>query len=394
MASGTATSYLGAGRRLTIMMQDPQGLTEHLSPQHHLEGAAGAVCPVAASAQPSALQLGPARVAAQAAQRRPAASPQTSATQASSLLRGEASAGEELHSAAEDSDIEAGAALAPSDGDGAAAGDAGAAGASDGVHRLLGTSMGSLVVFLAVVMLTSFLGMVYIYAKGWYILLFHGREPCDQPIASWLLGCQIITPFYFARGCVRPCLYRFLCRWSPSDADRTEPCRVRVLNSAFCFFCYFLLFSGVDLVKDAKTCSTSAPTLFRWAAYLFPSGVVHFFALQVLAICSSAALLAVVSRARNDDPALAGADPSVIHKLKTVEVDETFAERQCSICLDNYAVGQLAKELHCCGNNLHEACLKEWLERRRTCPLCRADLQEITTDAERAEAAEADTLPV
>jgi len=238
----------------------------------------------------------------------------------------------------------------------------------------------SLVAFLAVMMFASVAGMVYIYLKGWYVLLRHGRETCDQPIAMWLLGCQLITPFYFARGCVRPCVYRYLCFWRPSDGENIPPCRIRLLGSAFCFCCYYLLFSGVDLVKDADTCKSSAPALFNWAAYLFPSGVVHFFGLQVIAVCSSAGLLTAVhhTHTASIEDTLGGADPEVINQLETVDV-ATSEDSQCSICLENYEGSrQSGKALPCCSNVIHETCLKEWLERRRTCPLCRTDLQVAT----------------
>merc|ERR1719440_2165620 len=130
----------------------------------------------------------------------------------------------------------------------------------------------------------------------------------------------------------------------------------------------------MGLVKQAKTCRQTAPALYTWAAYLAPTGLVHLFVLSLMVSCSFTALV-MITRASLDAPR--PADPSVIRQLETVVMELSAGdERQCSICLDGYSEGQRAKVTPCCGNMFHKACLKKWLKHRRSCPLCRVDLQD------------------
>ena len=46
------------------------------------------------------------------------------------------------------------------------------------------------------------------------------------------------------------------------------------------------------------------------------------------------------------------------------------AERTCSICLEKFAAGQLARSLPC-SHIFHAECIDPWLRQARTCPHCR-----------------------
>ncbi|ESQ47839.1 hypothetical protein EUTSA_v10022113mg, partial [Eutrema salsugineum] len=51
----------------------------------------------------------------------------------------------------------------------------------------------------------------------------------------------------------------------------------------------------------------------------------------------------------------------------------------CSICLQDWEVGEVGRELKRCGHTFHKFCIDEWLLRQETCPICRDHLSYCTT---------------
>lgn len=63
---------------------------------------------------------------------------------------------------------------------------------------------------------------------------------------------------------------------------------------------------------------------------------------------------------------------NIIEKLKTVKLNE-IEEKDCSICLEEYNYQSkiiLLPCLHC----FHSKCIKKWLSKNVTCPICRKDI--------------------
>ena len=72
------------------------------------------------------------------------------------------------------------------------------------------------------------------------------------------------------------------------------------------------------------------------------------------------------------------ASERAINNLKKIEIDENninqFNEQTCNVCLENFAKGQISRELDC-GHYFHEKCIIHWLKMRNTCPVCRHELE-------------------
>lgn len=55
---------------------------------------------------------------------------------------------------------------------------------------------------------------------------------------------------------------------------------------------------------------------------------------------------------------------------------------ECPICLNTFTNRGLFKKKilnsPCCNQNIHEACLKQWLRENNTCPLCRETLEQVS----------------
>lgn len=80
---------------------------------------------------------------------------------------------------------------------------------------------------------------------------------------------------------------------------------------------------------------------------------------------------------------------SKIHQLQDVtEEDLERVGRSCIICREDMALAEGLKKLHC-GHVFHLACLRSWLERQQTCPICRHAIlpTQGTTDAAAADPA-------
>ncbi|KAJ6828081.1 NEP1-interacting protein 1-like [Iris pallida] len=55
-------------------------------------------------------------------------------------------------------------------------------------------------------------------------------------------------------------------------------------------------------------------------------------------------------------------------------VDENGEAISCSVCLQDFKVGETARSLPHCGHMFHLSCIDGWLVRHASCPLCRRDI--------------------
>ncbi|GAA0139180.1 ubiquitin-protein ligase [Lithospermum erythrorhizon] len=74
-----------------------------------------------------------------------------------------------------------------------------------------------------------------------------------------------------------------------------------------------------------------------------------------------------------NDPNRYGTPPAMkdsVEALPDVKIEGTF---QCSVCLDDFEDGCLAKEMPC-KHKFHSGCILPWLELHSSCPVCRYQL--------------------
>lgn len=57
--------------------------------------------------------------------------------------------------------------------------------------------------------------------------------------------------------------------------------------------------------------------------------------------------------------------------IATRRVIEKKKKDMCSVCLDDYKVGEAVKRCPHCKNLIHNNCISRWLADHNTCPLCR-----------------------
>ena len=59
-----------------------------------------------------------------------------------------------------------------------------------------------------------------------------------------------------------------------------------------------------------------------------------------------------------------------------------FNEMNCSICSQEFSVGQIVRKVSSCGHFFHQACIDRWFEENSTCPICRTNLNSVESTSD------------
>ena len=63
-----------------------------------------------------------------------------------------------------------------------------------------------------------------------------------------------------------------------------------------------------------------------------------------------------------------------VKKTSVVELTSKKAKDICVICQEDFTKDNIRAKLHC-GHNFHPCCIIEWMNYKKTCPLCNTKLQ-------------------
>ena len=67
-----------------------------------------------------------------------------------------------------------------------------------------------------------------------------------------------------------------------------------------------------------------------------------------------------------------GLSPEKIKQFHRFEADESYVGDQCQVCLEEFKVGRLIKQLNCGGrHSFCSVCIDQWFPYHKTCPICR-----------------------
>ena len=67
-----------------------------------------------------------------------------------------------------------------------------------------------------------------------------------------------------------------------------------------------------------------------------------------------------------------GLPPERIQQFLQFEADESHVGDQCQVCLEEFEVGRLMKQLDCGGrHSFCSVCIDQWFANHKTCPICR-----------------------
>jgi len=241
-------------------------------------------------------------------------------------------------------------------------------------------------VFLLVILSLT---IIVFYIAGWYVLMMHYDDPCDQPLNNWLLG---MLTFNLATALigkeVRHFLYRNIWGWEQPSPHSTEevPFYMKTTLDGLHFLLVLgVCFSGLYFLHFSKTCSKTAHVLYNWS-YIWIHVMLFLIGLRaMLTLCGVAIITIMIAGGvwKTND----AADADTINKIEFIKYEEggivhvkdgaihTGQASECSICFEKYEQDEELK-FTVCKHLFHEHCLKNWLKVKRTCPLCRLDLQE------------------
>jgi hypothetical protein len=73
------------------------------------------------------------------------------------------------------------------------------------------------------------------------------------------------------------------------------------------------------------------------------------------------------------EPKESPSQPEPEAQVDTTREEDRTTDDTCALCIEDYAEGDLLRELHC-GHRYHAECVDEWLTTsKRTCPVCNSD---------------------
>lgn len=236
------------------------------------------------------------------------------------------------------------------------------------------TASVSVVVLLAMAVLALFVVGVCLYCQGWMILLNNTARPCDQPLKWWLLGMLMAPIIQFRIGSQSS-------REGESGQNRQKLKRLQALIMPVG------ILVGVVMFRHCHTCAETNPELYQYAkVYLMFQAVV--WCLTFFASCGLVSLVFWMHRngmlESGPGPHAAARDGLINeietvpfhprHFLETEAASDDVESPECPICQETFVLDEPVKETPC-KHYFHEACLGQWLQNGKTCPLCREDLE-------------------
>jgi len=63
-----------------------------------------------------------------------------------------------------------------------------------------------------------------------------------------------------------------------------------------------------------------------------------------------------------------------LSKSEKIKKCDSILNENCFICMDNYKVMELKRELPSCKHYFHKKCIDKWLKKKASCPICRDEL--------------------
>lgn len=233
-----------------------------------------------------------------------------------------------------------------------------------------------ILVVVLVVLLWSVWWMFYF--TGWSIWYNHGDEPCDQPLANWLLAMLSF----------------------PLISIWLNLVKYRVLRGFVIFLTTCELFSGAYIFSQSETCADTSPDLYTFVRQYLIFLMVWLIFWEIMTCLFIGFVVYGMMNGWFDE--INGASPETINRIETVGYDPSlFAEEgrgddsrpapECCICTEAFDASHVIKRTSC-QHFFHEECLQKWLRASTSCPLCRNDL-EASTPGGRSQSAVKDPAP-
>mmetsp|Transcript_10757 Transcript_10757/g.17825 ORF Transcript_10757/g.17825 Transcript_10757/m.17825 type:complete len:355 (-) Transcript_10757:74-1138(-) len=226
---------------------------------------------------------------------------------------------------------------------------------------------------------------------GWLISWWLIGCNHHQLLRRWLLLFQMLSlaEAWFAsllRGRLQRIREAFDTRVGPGNARSIRACYAFMslgLKVLWCIRTHKL----VAHVGHQKGCGESLPWFMQWycRVLLLQLLVVEPFVRLAMGIVAWAASHGLLSTTR-------GAKPGTLEAMQVVDYDaELFADpddpadsrpqRECCFCLEEYDADTAIMKTPC-QHMMHRDCFARWLQTSHFCPICRADVEDISRSAQ------------
>lgn len=267
-------------------------------------------------------------------------------------------------------------------------------------HWLLMFGISSFVLgMLTVVMLVW---LCFVWAKA-YVKGFHS---CDSLLTLWAFVLYSMMILNFAKSTA--CGHRLmgtLCAWEPDpDFPHRAPLRVKLFNLLLPLFMFTWNAIGIHWAR-----LSTAPQVPRLVCQEESQGVIDailafatvnialtlFMFLNIVGLAYFFRMLLRMGVVHSSKAAPEGSLEASTEKV-TAETAKLADSPQCPICLEDFSDTDESQDISRtlkCNHYFHKACLKDWLQVNRDCPLCRQDLAKPSLEATPAESHSSD-LPV
>lgn len=241
-----------------------------------------------------------------------------------------------------------------------------------------------LILFILLPAAYSFLGLL-LFIQGWGVLSSSGGRPCDQPLSMWLLLNLCRISFFLLEIPIRRVINKI------GSAQICPELPRKHLSACNSLLRLVLFFRGASWLSQSQTCFTTNPDLYQFVKLYLLFQLVSIVLLDLALPYALISLLTYGLMNGWFDTQVQGADPNTIGQIETVPYDASlFAEDgvayddrppgECCICMEVFSDCKAIKRTPC-EHHFHEACLDEWLQRSKKCPLCRIDLEEAVKQA-------------
>lgn len=57
-----------------------------------------------------------------------------------------------------------------------------------------------------------------------------------------------------------------------------------------------------------------------------------------------------------------------------IKKNDSIIKENCLICMENYKISELKRELPICKHYFHKKCIDKWIKNKASCPICRDEL--------------------
>eukprot|EP00871_Galdieria_phlegrea_P005078 jgi/Galph1/5571/GphlegSOOS_G4294.1 len=208
------------------------------------------------------------------------------------------------------------------------------------------------------------------------VLALTWNKPCDEPLKYWVLV-----------NCIVSLGYTLFKRLSSEDlVDDYSQLTSSQQKWLLCFrvvswlsLAWFIV--GMVWVFRSKSCSSTAPSLYRLALALVAINLVFLGISIILACCIFVLAPSIFHPGFNLDGSVSfhhrGATKKEIERIRLVRYHHVESETDvtCPICLCDYEEGNLLRVLPCTSKHrFHSGCVDRWLVLNKTCPLCKIDI--------------------